>query len=406
MSFPSGVAPLDKVRPALEPGVLADCVARFGSPLYVYDAQAVRAAFRGFRDAFPYRPVEHHYAIVCNKNPYLVRVLAELGAGVHANTPGDAHAALAAGVSAERIVYSGTNLTAPDFDYLIGHGIRLNLDSLDQLRDLARHGGAGEAGLRLLIDDEDRPSRIGVTAAELPEALSTARAGGLRLTGLHMYAGTNTLRASRFLAGLDRLLRAAEALPDLEYLDLGGGFGVPYREEQSSLELPLLGREVAGRMAALSQARGRAIRLLIEPGRIVVAGAGTLLATVVSVKERGGRRYVGVDSTVGNMAVESVYHPHHRIEAVSSRGADLEIPTDVCGNTTHTRDFLGRSCRLPLLRAGDLLALRDVGAYGYAMSSHFLNRPRPAEVVVDGRDVHLTTRRETLDDLLSTRVGG
>jgi diaminopimelate decarboxylase len=396
---------LDKVRPALDPGVMADCVARFGSPLYVYDAEAVRAAFRAFRDAFPYRPVEYHYAIVCNKNPYLVRVLSGLGAGVHANTPGDAHAALAAGVSADRIVYSGTNLSASDFDYLIGHGIRLNLDSLDQLRDLARHGGAREAGLRLLIDDEDRPSRIGVTAAELPEALTMARAGGLRLTGLHMYAGTNTLRASRFLAGLDRLLSATQALPDLEYVDLGGGFGVPYREEQSSLELPALGREVAGRMTTLSQSRGRTLRLMVEPGRIVVASAGTLLATVVSVKERGGRRYVGVDSTVGNIAVESVYHPHHRVEALSPRGADLAIPTDVCGNTTHTRDFLGRSCRLPLLRPGDLLALRDVGAYGYAMSSHFLNRPRPAEVVVDGQDVHLTTRRETLDDLLSTRMG-
>jgi diaminopimelate decarboxylase len=119
------------------------------------------------------------------------------------------------------------------------------------------------------------------------------------------------------------------------------------------------------------------------------------------VKERGGRRYVGVDSTVGNIVVPSVYHAHHRVEALSPRGTPLAAPTDVCGNTTHSGDYLARDVRLPELRPGDLLALRDVGAYAYAMSSHFLNRPRPAEVVLDGADACLTTRRETLADLVA-----
>jgi diaminopimelate decarboxylase len=113
---------------------------------------------------------------------------------------------------------------------------------------------------------------------------------------------------------------------------------------------------------------------------------------------------VGVDSTVGNIVVPSVYHPYHRIEAVGPRGEALEVPTDVCGNTTHSRDFLGRDLRLPPLEPGDLLAMHDVGAYGYAMSSHFLNRPRPAEVVLDGDEVVLTTRREGFQDLLTTWV--
>jgi diaminopimelate decarboxylase len=200
------------------------------------------------------------------------------------------------------------------------------------------------------------------------------------------------------------MIEASDVLPNLEYLDVGGGFGVAYQEDRSRLDLQTLGREVSGRLQALSRKRGRAIRLIIEPGRLLVAEAGTLLMKVVSVKERGGRRYVGVDSTVGNIVVESVYHPYHRIEALTRRGAVLEIPTDVCGNTTHSRDYLGRSCRLPELLPGDLLALYDAGAYGYAMSSHFLNRPRPAEVVIDGGAFYLTTRRETFDDLLATQV--
>lgn len=384
-------------------------LARFGSPLYVYDADVVRAMYARFHAAFPYQPLELHYAIVCNKNRYLVRLLAELGAGIHANTPGDAFAAIAAGVPPARIVYSGTNLGEADFRFLLERGIRMNLDSLDQLRDRARLGRPGDrrdVGLRLLIDDEDRPNRIGVAPGELPEALAIAGAADLAITGLHMYAGTNTRRAGRFVECLDRMLAAAAALPDLASIDIGGGFGLPYDDGEPELPLEALGAEVAARMRRLSEARGRPIELVVEPGRYLVGAAGSLLVTVVSVKTRGGRRYVGVDSTVGNLVVPSVYHARHRICVLGPKAEapPLDVPTDVCGNTTHSRDYLGRGLRLPELAPGDVLRLCDVGAYGYAMSSHFLNRPRPAEVVLDGGTAHLTTRRETFEDLVATQV--
>jgi diaminopimelate decarboxylase len=383
--------------------VPTELVSCFGSPLYVYDAAKVRAAYRSVARAFDYPQVEFHYAIVANKNRYLVRLLHDLGAGVHANTPGDAYAALAAGVPATRIMYTGTNLSSDDIRYLLDHRISMNLDSIDQLRDLAAFGGTGSVGLRLLVDD-DRGNRIGVEASELDEARAIAEASGLRLSGLHMYAGTNTRREQRFLDCLDRTLEAAERLPDLEWIDVGGGFGVAYTDQQTPLDLERLGRNISERMGAVSRRRSQAIRLLVEPGRILVASSGSLLMTVVSTKERGGRRYVGVDATVGNIVVPDVYFPHHRIEPVAPRGPNLEMATDVCGSTTHSRDFVARNCRLPEVVPGDLLCLRDVGAYGYAMSSHFLNRPRPAEVVVDGDEVVLTTRRETYEDLLATQV--
>ena len=373
---------------------------RFGSPLYVYDLGEIEQRYFRFVQAFPYRPLECHFALVCNKNPVIVRRLHELGAGVHANTPGDAFAALAAGVPAKDVVYSGTNLTCADLDYLLGRGVALNVDSLDQLREVVRRG-CGSVGLRYLIDDPAKRNRIGVSPGELSEALRIAELAGVRVAGLHMYAGTNNLRPARFLGCVDRLLAAAETLPDLEYVNLGGGYGIGYREGEPDLDVDAIGREVARRLQSLSGRRGRAIRLVVEPGRVLVASAGSLLMTVVSVKHRGARRFVGVDTTVGNIVVPSVYHGYHRIEVVTARGHPLALTTDVCGNTTHSGDFIARDVRLPPVEPGDVLALRDVGAYAYAMSSHFLNRPRPAEVVLDGGEAILTTRRETLDDLVS-----
>ena len=374
----------------------------YGSPLYVYDVREVEHRFHRFAHAFHYRPVECHYAIVCNKNPYIVRRLYELGAGVHANTPGDAYAAIAAGVPPSKIVYSGTNLSDADLTFLLKANISLNLDSVDQLRDLARRARGTRVGLRLMIDGHAARSRIGLDPAELPEALEVADDGGIAVIGLHMYAGTNTRRVSRYLECLDRLLAAAELLPDLEYVNVGGGYGIGYREGEADLDVDAVGAQISQRMKTVAHDRKRAIRLVLEPGRSLVATAGSLLVTVVSVKHRGGRRYNGVDSTVGNIVVPSIYHGYHRVESVCAPDAPLvDTPTDLCGNTTHSRDFLARDIRLPRVEKGDVLALRDVGAYAYAMSSHFLNRPRPAEVVLDGDGAILTTRRETLEDLLT-----
>ena len=152
-----------------------------------------------------------------------------------------------------------------------------------------------------------------------------------------MYAGTNNRRSSRFLDCVDRLLAAAETLPDLEYVNLGGGYGIGYREGEPDLDVDAIGQDVTRRLRSLSRRRGRAIRLIVEPGRVLVASAGSLLMTVVSVKHRGGRRYIGVDSTVGNIVVPSVYHGYHRLEALSPRGRDARARRPTSAATRPTR---------------------------------------------------------------------
>ena len=225
------------------------------------------------------------------------------------------------------VVYSGTNLDRRR-PRLPARARRLASTSTRSIScgTWCAAAAAGSVGLRFLIDDPAKRNRIGVSPRELPEALRIAEAGGVRVAGLHMYAGTNNRRPSRFLGCVDRLLAAAETLPDLEYVNLGGGYGIGYREGEPDLDVDAIGREVARRLQWLSHRRGRAIRLIVEPGRFLVASAGTLLMTVVSVKHRGGRRFVGVDSTVGNIVVPSVYHGYHRIEALAPRGRPLDRP--------------------------------------------------------------------------------
>ncbi len=255
----------------------ADLLRRFGSPLYVYDLREIERRYLRFVQAFPYRPLDCHYALVCNKNPVIVRRLARArGRGARE------HARRRLRGSRRRRARPGRRLQRDEPQRLrprlpAGAARRSNVDSLDQLRDLVRHGGCRSVGLRLLIDDPAKRNRIGVSPAELREALRIAEVAGIRVAGLHMYAGTNNRRLSRFLECVDRLLAAAETLPDLEFVNLGGGYGIGYREGEPDLDVDLIGQEVARRLQSLSRRRGRTVRLVVEPGRVLVASAGSLL---------------------------------------------------------------------------------------------------------------------------------
>jgi diaminopimelate decarboxylase len=257
-------------------------------------------------------------------------------------------------------------------------GIRtLNLDSLSQLQLCCevRQSESIALGLRLNFPEITGDSRIGVHPDEFPAAIALAQKYGLALNGIHFYRGTGTNATQAFTVVIDQLLAIAQQLPDWRYLDFGGGFGYPY-QGGVAFNWQEFGAVLTEQLERLE----RPIDLMIEPGRAAVAGCAMLLAKVVSVKWQGKKQIVGVDTTVANLSVPSVHGGYREVKTV--RRGDLVL-TDVCGNTTYSRDYLGRNCQLPALQVDDVVAILDVGAYGYAMSSHFLHRLRPAEVLVD-----------------------
>jgi len=410
----------------------ASLASEFGTPLYVYDADQVRRCFGRIVCAVPYAPVTIHYACVTNANLAILRLIRELGGGIHANTWGDAVMALHAGFPSSGIVYSGSNISAEDFRSIFANRVRVNVNSLSQLRQYAAHlheferrnGGNLDAmrgvGMRIHLEDKMLYSRMGVKTSEVAEAREIAAREGLRLTGVHYYRGTGTIHIHHFLEPFPYLMEVGKQLGDtLEYVDIGGGFGFPYMPGgPDDFDWEFFGSAMNGMLEDLSRSVGRRVSLVLEPGRSVVASSGYVLTRVVAVDRRAaGGQVAGVDTTVSHISSETfrVYGGYRRIALAGRETDEPAVPTDVVGSTTFSDDYIGRAPRydrtdkgilLPPLHEGDLLAVLDAGGYGFAFASNFLNKPRPAEVMIDGGLARLVRRRETYDDMLRLQQDG
>ncbi|AFZ57395.1 decarboxylase [Anabaena cylindrica FACHB-243] len=395
--------------PNLELNLAQELLEIYGSPLYVYNGDILRQTILHITKAINYPHTRFHFASVTNGNIALLKIFKNAGWGLHANTPGDIYLGLNAGFHPRDIVYSGSNLNREEMSQVLDWGVTtLNLDSISQLRLLCevflshaetqRRGEKEELliGLRLNVLED---SRIGVRTEEFSQAVAITNAAGLKVSGLHFYRGTGTNATDAFTVVIDNILETAKKLPDWQYLDFGGGFGYPYHRQGAAFNWEIFGDELSRRIGNLDEN----INLIIEPGRAAIAGCATMLAKVVSVKWQGEKQIIGVDSTIANLSVPSVHGGYREIVTWENSTSEIYI-TDVCGNTTYSRDYLGKNCQLPALEIGDMIAILDVGAYGYAMSSHFLHRPKPAEVLLENSTHRLIRKREDYSILLTNQI--
>ncbi|MFM7406187.1 MAG: diaminopimelate decarboxylase family protein [Cuspidothrix sp.] len=374
----------------------------YGSPLYVYDGDILRQTISHTTKAFTYPQTQFYFASVTNGNIALLKIFKNAGWGLHANTPGDIYLGLNAGFTPQNIVYSGSNLNREEMSQVLNWGVNtLNLDSISQLHLLSEvfldHPQEKlNIGLRLNISED---SRIGVSIADFDQAVAIANHAGLKISGLHFYRGTGTNATVAFTDVIDQILEIGKNLPNWQYLDFGGGFGYPYHHQGAAFDRVIFGDELSRRISKLQQN----INLIIEPGRAAVAGCATMLAKVVSVKWQNQKQIIGVDSTVANISVPAVHGGYREIVTWKNPTSQKYL-TDICGNTTYSRDYLGKNCQLLPLEIGDIIAILDVGAYGYAMSSHFLHRPKPAEVLLENQKHRLIRKREDYSVLLNNQI--
>lgn len=391
-----------------------DLIARFGSPLYVYDLSVVRARARALKQAITWRPFQPLYAIKANPCPAVARVIVAEGFGIDAVSPGEVALALRLGVEPGKVLYTENNMTDAEQAEALKQGVLINCGSLDRLERVGRAGGR-EAAVRFNPDvgagahekicTAGPMTKFGVHYTQVDDVLRIEQATGVKVVGCHMHIGSGILDADVYAKAMAVIFAVAAKLPNLRFVDVGGGIGIPYRSEHQAMDLPALGAKASALMAEFCARYGRQLELRLEPGRFLVAESGTLLTTVTSVKtnpdtaEARGRTYVGCDTGFNHLVRVAMYDAYHRIDNLSRPNAPA-AEVDVVGNICESGDVFARGRSLPLPQLGDLLAIRDAGAYGTAMASTYNTRPLPAEVVVDGDHVRAARRRQTVDELL------
>ncbi|MCL1985510.1 MAG: diaminopimelate decarboxylase [Betaproteobacteria bacterium] len=392
----------------------------YGSPLYIYNENILRRSCREVLKLSEHPGFRVNYSAKANSNPSLLRIIREEGCLADAMSPGELRMNLHAGFPREQILYVCNNVAEAELKNAVEHGLLVSVDSLAQLDLYGRINRGGRVMLRFnpgigaghhqKVVTAGKATKFGISPEELGEARALLAGHNLTLAGLNQHIGSLFMEPGGYLDAMDWLLAFAAALcpgefAQLEILDFGGGFGIPYRkyENEARLDMVALGRGIHERISAFAAQTGYKGCFYVEPGRYIVAECGLLLGTVHAVKTTAGRRYAGTDLGFNTLMRPVMYNSHHDIE-IYRAGEQNEtklLTQTVVGNICESGDILAEHRNLPEIRIGDILGVLDAGAYGFAMCSNYNLRLRPAELLIcaDG-SCRLIRRRDSLDDLL------
>lgn len=387
-----------------------------GTPCYVYSRAAIEERFRAFDSAFGARDHLVCYAVKANSNLAVLNLLARLGSGFDIVSGGELTRVLAAGGAPSKIVFSGVGKTEAEMRAALEAGIHcFNVESEAELVQLNRVAGdlGKTAPVSLRVNPDVDPGTHPYISTGLKEnkfgiGLNQARAlyararefAHVRFEGVACHIGSQLIELAPFVEALERVVKLVDELAaqgvSLRHIDLGGGLGIRYNEENP----PAPAQYVQALLEKLGGEGTRHLRVMIEPGRAIVGNAGLLLTRVLYLKENEGRHFAIVDAAMNDLVRPSLYEAFHDIAPVAVDQPRQLRRYDVVGPVCESGDFLGRDRELGV-EIGDLLAVVSAGAYGFVMSSNYNTRPRVAEVMVDGAKLYVVRRRETVQELLA-----
>ncbi len=411
--------------------VAVDDLAReHGTPLYVYSAGTILEHFRRLRDAFTppasagWKPVLC-YSVKANSNLSILKLIAAEGSGFDIVSGGELFRALKVGADPRKIVYAGVGKSDAEVEAALKAGILLfNVESEEELENTnavaGRLGKVADVALRInpdvdpqthtYISTGKKETKFGVDLVRARKICERAlKLKNLRMAGLHVHIGSQITKTDPYVETLNRLVPFVAEIKamghPLEWLDMGGGFGIWYKEK-----LAHSAQDIAAACMPLLLKTG--LKLLLEPGRFIVGNSGVLVTGVTHVKESGDKRFVICDTGMHHLVRPTLYGAYHRIWPTrTDAGVQGDVPdedhwngpmviSDVVGPICESGDFLAKERKLPEVKRGDRLAIFSAGAYGFTMASNYNSYPRPAEVVVKGSVAKLATRRETYEDLV------
>ena len=387
----------------------------FGSPLYVYNESILRNSCRVIKNLVDLPGYSPAFSTKANGNPHLLRIIREEGLLGDALSPGEVHILHAAGFTKESIHYVCNNVSPDELAFAAENASIASVDSISQLetfgqvnpgaRVMVRLNPGIGAGHHQKVITAGKNTKFGISLDDLATMQAVAKQYNLVLAGINQHVGSLFMEGKPYLDAADWLLGAAEHFPDLEYIDFGGGFGIPYRkyDGEAPLDMASFGKALTDLIGQWQKKTGFRGKFVVEPGRFVVAECGLLLGTVHATKNNGPTRYVGTDMGFPVLIRPAMYDSFHDFEIYGDNSLPREtIPQTIVGNICETGDILAKDRDLPEIHRGDLLGVLDAGAYGMSMASNYNQRYRPAEVLIDtdGR-ARCIRRRDTLDDILA-----
>ncbi len=399
----------------------------YSTPIYVINENTIRERYKSLKSLLnsEYKNNRIHYAVKANSNLSVLKILHSEGSFFDCTSMGEIYACFKVGISPERIIYTGNMFTDEDFRFAVENKVLINLDSVSQLKRLTKiHDDLGKEKLTISfrINPEfgaghhphtitaGKTIKFGILEEQAIEAFSKAKEYGFEKFGIHQHIGSGVLNAQDFKKPVEKYIsiikKIAKSLEiEFEFIDFGGGMGIPYRPEEEPLDLEIYRENVIKPFKNLlkSENVGEPI-FKIEPGRYLTAESSILLTQINTVKNNGYKLFAGVDAGFNTLLRPTLYNSYHHIISCNLKGKEQTLTYDITGPICESGDILGRNRELKKLEEKDVLAILDVGAYGFTMSSSYNSRPRSPEFLINNGKIYKIREAESLDDLLKLQI--
>ncbi len=382
----------------------------FGTPVYVVDEQRVRENYRNIHGAFSrFIDTKIHYACKANTSLAFLRILEQEGSGIDAVSIGEVLTCLKAGFTPDRIMYTGVSVSDAELKAVADTGVMINVDSACELERLASIAPCSDISFRITpgvgsghsakVTTGNKGAKFGIPLDEVISTYARAKDLGFNIRGIHAHIGSGGQTVEPFMDMMEVLIEIVNELKGigigLEFIDMGGGIGVPYRPQEDEMDVG----ELAANLTAMIEDETDIKTLILEPGRYISADACVLLTRINDVKDAGTKKYVGVDAGFNTLVRPAMYDSYHHVAVANKMGKACTDKYDIVGPICESGDYLAHDRVLPDPQPGDIVAVYDAGAYGFSMSSRYNSRPLCAEVLVNDGKADLIREAETVEDL-------
>jgi len=385
---------------------------QYGCPLYVYDSAIMQRQYKRMIEAFDVKKLKINYACKALSNVNILKLFKHWGAGLDTVSVQEVELGLKAGFRPQDIIYTPNSVSIEEFQEAVDHGVRINVDNISILEQFGHHFPDVPVCIRInphimaggntKISVGHIDSKFGISIHQMPHVQKVVETTGIKIEGIHMHTGSDILDAEVFLQAAEILLNVAGEFDDLDYIDFGSGFKVPYKENDIATDIEDFGERISRRFNAFCKDYGKDLTLMFEPGKFLVSESGHFLVKVNVVKTTPSTLFAGVDSGLNHLIRPMFYGSYHHISNISNPQGRPRIYT-VVGYICET-DTFGVNRKLAEVREGDILCMHNAGAYCSTMASNYNSRFRPAEVLVHEGQAYLIRQRETMEDILRNQV--